>query len=108
VATLVDERETGSRFGRCFEDGGRTSRNKGRAEPGDRERESVERRRLVFFGTLDFPSAGDVHMIVMVGTEVRVDKRRMGVVIVRVVVPVNVLKRRQNEGGHKCETACER
>jgi hypothetical protein len=47
-------------------------------------------------------------MIVMVGTEVRVDERRAGVVSVRVMVPVNVLKRRQKEGGHECETACER
>jgi hypothetical protein len=108
MAALVDERETGSRLGRRFDDGGRAGRNKRRTEPGDYERESIERRRLVFLGTLDFPSAGDIHVIVMVRTEVRVDERRAGAVIVRVVVPVNVLKRRQNEGGHECQTACER
>jgi hypothetical protein len=107
VTALLDQLEAGARFRRRRD----YSRRAGGDEWGEvrsqDEGESVERRRLILVRTLDFAFARLVHMgvtrmIVMMRVQMSVDQWR---VIVVIAVTMDVLKRRQNERGHECETA---
>jgi hypothetical protein len=107
VTALFDQLEVSARLRRRLDNrrgAGWNERGKIRRQDGGK---SVERRYLVLVRVLDFAFARLVHMgvvpmIVMMRVQVRVDERS---VIVMIPIAMDVLKRRQNEGGHKRETA---
>ncbi len=109
MAALFDKIEAGARFGRGLDDRRRPGRNEGRKVRRQNEGKSVQRRNLILVGALDFAFARPVHMgvarmIVMMRVQMRVDEWS---VIVMIAVSMDVLKRRQNEGGHECQTAMQ-
>jgi hypothetical protein len=110
VAALFDELEADAGFRRGLNNRWRAGRDKRRKVRSQHEDEGVERSRLVLVRILDFTFARLVDMIVarmavMMRVQMRVDQWR---VIVMIAITVDVLKRRQDKGGRKRQTALER
>jgi hypothetical protein len=72
------------------------------------EGESIQRYRLVFIRTLNFPLTRNIHVIVMMRGKMGMNERRVVVMTLTGPGAMNVLERRQNKGGHKCQTALDR
>jgi hypothetical protein len=103
MSALFDKLEARPRIRWWLEKRSRTGRNERREIYGQYKGESVQRWRLVFVRTLDLAFARFVQMgaIVTVSVQVRVNEGG-------VAITMDVLKRRQNKGGHECQTALER
>jgi hypothetical protein len=109
VAALLDKFETGACFCWGRDNRWRAGWDKGGKIRGRDKSKRIQRRRLIFFRAFYFPFArlvhmGMVRMVVVMRVQMRVDQRCM---IVRIAVTMDVLKRRQDEGGDKSQTAGE-
>jgi hypothetical protein len=110
VAALFDKLEAGAGFRRRLDNRRRAGRDKGGKIRSRNESKRVQRRRLIFVRAFYFPFARLVHMgmlrvIVTMRVEMRMDHRRM---VVGIAVTMDVLKRRQNKGAYKRDTAVQR
>jgi hypothetical protein len=109
VAALLDKLETSACFRRERDNRRRAGWNKGGKVRSRNKSKRIQRRRLIFVPAFYFPFArlvhmGMVRMVVVMRVQMRVDQRRM---IVRIAVTMDVLKRRQDKGGDKSQTAGE-
>jgi hypothetical protein len=107
VATLFDQLKAFAGFSGRRNDARSAGGNERRDVDSKYQSEGVERRRLVFVRALDFTLARLIHMmvirmIVMMGIKMGMDDQRVN------TVAMDMLKRRQNKGGCKRETAMQR
>jgi hypothetical protein len=107
VAALFDQLKDLAGFRGRWDDAGSAGGNKLSEMGGQNESKGIERRCLLFVRSLDFALARLVYVMVVrgdviVGVQMGVDKERVN------AVAMDVLKRRQNIGGYKRDTAVER